>query len=181
MKRRSFLLTWLFCALFLVGSTAVAAAMPRVAVVPFANKVPVATNLSRSANLDIAMEAAIFAVQNTGKFDVVERAELQRLLDELGLGMNPLFDPSSCAKIGKFLGAQYVVLGSVTSISRLNDSGKINVGVYARMIEVETARVMLVGRGKATGTGDVNDLLEKAVDDAMSGKQGMLTQFFQRK
>lgn len=179
MKTKFLFLVGIFCLIQIFGNFQIVNAMPRVAVMPFVNKVPVKTDLSEKADLDIALEAATFAVRNTNKFELCERAELSRVLDEMSLGKNPLFDSSTCAKIGKLLGAQYIVLGSVSGISRLNNSDKINVSVYARMIEVETARVMLAGRGSAKGTvGMLNETIEKAVDSAMTGKQGMLTQFF---
>ena len=43
------------------------------------------------------------------------------------------------------------------------------------MVEVETARIFLAGRGSGKSKGDVYEALEKAAEDALNGKRGMLT------
>src|SRR2546427_6490661 len=44
---------------------------------------------------------------------VVEREELQRLLDEQNLGASGRVDDATAAKLGKLVGARYVVAGAV--------------------------------------------------------------------
>ncbi len=47
---------------------------------------------------------------------VVERARLQQLLDEMGLGMSGMVDEQTAPRIGKLLGAARVVNGAVLSL-----------------------------------------------------------------
>ncbi|MCR4401168.1 MAG: hypothetical protein NUW12_00060 [Firmicutes bacterium] len=50
----------------------------------------------------------------TGQFEVIERERLEQVMQEQGLGATGLVDPSSAAQIGKLLGVQAMVMGSVT-------------------------------------------------------------------
>ena len=66
---------------------------------------------------------------------VVERAEIQRLLDEQNLGAQGRVDASSAAKIGKLVGARYMVMGTFVDFY-----GDFRVDV--RLINVETSEVV---------------------------------------
>ena len=50
-------------------------------------------------------------------YDVIERSQLDKVLGEMGLGMTGVIDQSSAAQVGKMLGANYVVLGTIVSTS----------------------------------------------------------------
>ncbi len=51
---------------------------------------------------------------NTGKFDVIERQQLDKLLEERDLTAAQI--AASPSKMGKILGLDYVVLGSVAKV-----------------------------------------------------------------
>lgn len=65
---------------------------------------------------------------------VVERQQLQAVLDELELGHDGIADPSTAARVGKLIGARYLVLGSYFS---LMDTLRVDV----RLVETETGRI----------------------------------------
>jgi len=74
-------------------------------------------------------------------YTVVERARLQDLIDEMQLGQSKKFDRKTAAKIGKLLGARYLVLGSYFSLF-----GTLKID--ACVVNVETgANVRCVGAG----------------------------------
>lgn len=73
----------------------------------------------------------------TGEFQVVERQLLNKVLEEQKLGMSGMIDASSAAQIGKLLGVDAIVTGTVTD---RGDAIRIN----ARMIETEKAHVFAV-------------------------------------
>lgn len=73
----------------------------------------------------------------TGEFQVVERQLLNKVLQEQKLGMSGMIDASSAAQIGKLLGVDAIVTGTVTD---RGDAIRIN----ARMIETEKAHVFAV-------------------------------------
>lgn len=74
-------------------------------------------------------------LQATPGVDVVERARLQALLDELKLGHDGVTDPATAAKVGKLVGAEYLVLGSYFELM-----GTLRID--ARVVHVETGRIV---------------------------------------
>ena len=66
---------------------------------------------------------------------VVERAEVQRLLEEQNLGASGRVDAQTAAKIGKLVGARYIVTG--TFIDFYGDFR-----VDARLVNVETSEII---------------------------------------
>jgi len=144
-----------------------------VAVVPFDNQ----SARQGSDSLDNALETARSNIEidivQTGRFDPLDRTQLQKLLDEIKFNQTALVDPATAAQYGKMVGAQYLVLGTVTGLSK--QGSDMVAHLTLRMIEVETARIFLAGRGSGKSKGDVHTALEKAAEDALNGKRGMLT------
>ena len=73
---------------------------------------------------------------------VVEREEIQKLLEEQNLGAAGRVDPQTAAKVGKLVGARYVVLG--TFIDFYGDFR-----VDARLVNVETSEIVKVEKDQA--------------------------------
>lgn len=65
---------------------------------------------------------------------IVERERLQEIIDELDLGQSTRFDQATVAKIGKLLGAHYLVVGSY-----LDHLGHLRMD--ARVLQVRTSLV----------------------------------------
>ncbi len=96
---------------------------------------------------------------NTGKFRVVERKDLQKVLDEQKLGEEGILDPATAAAVGKVLGVQLFILGTVTEFSLDSQEvsvpilGKVEVTIArcvinAKMVNVETAEIMAAMKGE---------------------------------
>ena len=66
---------------------------------------------------------------------VVERQEIQHLLDEQNLGAQGRVDPQTAAKVGKLVGARYVVLGTF-----IDFYGDFRVDV--RLVNTETSEIV---------------------------------------
>lgn len=66
---------------------------------------------------------------------VVEREEIQRILDEQNLGTSGRADPQTAARVGKIVGARYMVLGTF-----IDFYGDFQVNV--RLVSVETSEVV---------------------------------------
>ena len=81
------------------------------------------------------LDKMITALVNVNRFKVVERAQLERILDEQKLGMSGILDASTAARVGRGIGVDVVVLGSVTR------SGN-TISTDARMIDTETAAIL---------------------------------------
>lgn len=83
---------------------------------------------------------------------VVERRRLNAVLKELDLGKSSFVDPKTAAKLGKGLGAKYIVTGSFASIDP-------SMRIDGRIVEVATGKV--VHATSATGAKSEFFLLEK--------------------
>ncbi len=70
---------------------------------------------------------------------IVDRSSVQRLLDEQNLGKDGRADAATAAKIGKLVGARYMVMGSFVDLY-----GRFRVD--ARIVDVETSEILKVVR-----------------------------------
>lgn len=89
-----------------------------------------------------------------GQFEVVERRQLMKVLSEQRLTMSGLLDAKAMGNVGKILGIESLVTGSVAD---LGSAVKVN----ARLIGVDTAKVFAVAATKIPKIDIVKDLLEK--------------------
>ena len=69
------------------------------------------------------------------RFKLFERTQLESILEEQKLGMSGIVDASTAAQIGKGIGVDAMVLGSVTRSGR-------NLAIDARLIDTETAAII---------------------------------------
>jgi len=75
-----------------------------------------------------------------GRFEVVERALLQKIVAEQKLGMTGLIDKSSSSQLGKLLGVKTIITGSVLQIQ---DTIEVNARTNLRkVIQLLTERIM---------------------------------------
>lgn len=72
---------------------------------------------------------------NLNRFKVIERAQLEKILEEQKLGLTGIVDVSTAAQIGKGIGVDAVVCGSLV---RAGNSASID----ARLIDTETAAII---------------------------------------
>jgi len=85
----------------------------------------------------------------TGRFDIVERNKIDNVLKEQQLGLSGIVDEMSAAEVGKMIGAEYVVFGSITSATRsdIDKFGyilvKIEVGIDVRVVNTTTGKILL--------------------------------------
>jgi hypothetical protein len=96
----------------------------------------------------------IDAVVHTDTLDVVERTRLDTILGEQELTKKEITDPNEAARLGKVVGANYFVLGTLADVelektarplpyttqAELNLHGRIKIDF--RVVDVETSRVV---------------------------------------
>lgn len=75
----------------------------------------------------------ITGLSKIGAFAVVERAQLQQVMRELGLGATGAISPETAQQMGKLLGAETLLLGSFAT-----DVSGEKMRIDARIVETET-------------------------------------------
>lgn len=110
----------------------------------------------------IVAEWLITALVKEGRFDVIERRLLEKVLQEQKMHASGLVDESSASKLGKVLGAKIVITGSVMQFQNVME-------VNARIIEVESSSIVAAENVKSTSAAKLEDLVvemaEKIIRD----------------
>ena len=108
----------------------------------------------------------------SGTYSVIERKALAKVLAEQNFSNSDRADATSAAKIGKVLGVDAIIVGSITQFGRDDQSTSVGggavggitrrfgvggvkrseskavVGINARMVDVNTAEILAVASGK---------------------------------
>jgi curli biogenesis system outer membrane secretion channel CsgG len=172
--------------LFLIFSIPLASAQtkPRVAVMNFdyATVRDVSSSIF-GTDVDIGKgisDMLVGKLVNGGVFSVIERKALDTIINEQNLSNSDRFDSSSAAKIGRLLGVDAIITGSITQFGRDDKSTNIGggavggitrrfgiggvgkkeakavVAITARIINTDTAEILSVatgdGESKRSGT-----------------------------
>ncbi|MGH9455704.1 MAG: CsgG/HfaB family protein [Terriglobia bacterium] len=111
-----------------------------------------------------------------GSYSVIERSALDKVLAEQNFSNSDRADPSSAAKIGKILGLDAIIIGSITQFGRDDQNKTIGggviggltsrygiggvqrrkakavVGISARIIDTSTAEILAIASGKGEST-----------------------------
>lgn len=96
------------------------------------------------------------------QFDIVERRQLVRVLREQELTDSSLFDAETIARLGKILGIDALVTGSIAD---LGTEVKIN----ARAVSVETAKVFAAASTKVSKSETVKQLMRQSAGPSPAG------------
>jgi len=113
---------------------------PGVAVLPFENGGSYGKDREDFDALRKGLAAMLISeLAQNAEVRLVDRSETQRILDEQGLAVAERVDKETAAKIGKLVGARYMVTGSFIDLYG-------DFRIDARMINVETGEIMKVVR-----------------------------------
>ena len=149
---------------------------PKVAVKTFDNP----ANFSRSTIGDGLTDILTTELQNTGKFDILERTNVDQITKEMDFGGSQYANSSTFAQKGNLLGAQYLLMGKVTNYSyaesvagqrqKVNLLGpntietsyqqRADVRVDFRLIDVATGQTVIsqVGQSHKTNVSTVSEM-----------------------
>ena len=116
-----------------------------------------------------------------GTFSIIERKALDKIMSEQNFSNSNRADPTSAAKLGKLLGVDAIVVGSITQFgnetkkTNLGGAGgnwggyglgglghsnsKANVGITARVVNVDTGEIMAVAEGAGQSSRSSTSLL----------------------
>jgi len=126
----------------------------KIAVIEFENKTAYGQRRLGTAASDVLMTE----LGKSGKFILVERTKLDKIMEEQKLQTTGLVDANTASKIGRILGLDAIVIGSISQFGvktggsdYLITQSKQQVAectVDIRVIEVETGRVLYIDSGK---------------------------------
>ncbi|MBI5239446.1 MAG: VWA domain-containing protein [Elusimicrobia bacterium] len=99
-----------------------------------------------SSGSSIVQERLTTFLVEGGKMQVVERSLLKKALEEMKLGTSGLLDPETTKELGKVLGVDAVVVGT------LNDLSKKKTELNARIIQTETGKILTASQARFART-----------------------------
>lgn len=126
-------------------------------------------------NLDVGRGIADLLVEQLvrdGTYSVIERKAIQKIMAEQNFSNSDRADPNSAAKIGKLLGVDAIIMGSITQFGRDDrnvgaggglirgkaaqmglgniglKSSKAVVAISARVVSVDTGEILSISNGK---------------------------------
>lgn len=136
---------------------------PRIAVAEFANKA-ITSEGFRDQDYSSATEYAIYQLSAADWFDLIDYEQMVTVARMHSINRSGMFDPATVPQLGKFLAAEYLLVGSLTGMTA-KESGvsvggmgakaggvkyTVTANVTVRLVDVETLKI--VGGGMGTGT-----------------------------
>lgn len=139
--------------------------VPTVAVLPFDSRGARAQDENLGSSIAELLSAELAA---QGDFELVERAELDKILTELHLSATGLADKETRLRLGQLTGAKILISGSVFR------SGDNNY-VVAKLIGVETSKVLpAAAKGNSAAAELVPELAAKVAGQLTSRSQQLM-------
>ncbi len=129
----------------------------RIAVMDFEDRAGYGHNIGQGLS-----DMLVTTLVKTGKFNVIEREELDNVLAEQGLGMSGAVTPQSAAQVGKLLGVELMVTGSVSEFGEKKSSIGGALGGIGGKLTTREARSVVDIRLVNTTTGEI--ILAEAAD-----------------
>jgi len=102
----------------------------------------------------IVAEWFITAFVKVGRFDVVERSLLNKIMEEQKLGMTGMVDESTATQLGKILGVRAIISGSVLKLHNILE-------INARIIDVESASIRAAESVRSAQVDNLHDLVNQ--------------------
>jgi hypothetical protein len=150
---------------------------PQLAVLDFAND-------SSYGGPDVgrtAADALVVELSESGKYDVLDRSEVNQGLNNLGL--TPPLDTIDIQRLGKQLQADAIVTGEVLAVSRADSGKQVQAVVVVRMTDANNGELINGSLARGTSTprdGTVADddmLVNEAIGKAMFAAVRQMTNY----
>jgi TolB-like protein len=126
-----------------------------------------------SSGSSIVQERLTTFLAQTGRVELVERNLLDKIMEEMSLEISGIIDENTTKELGRVLGVGGLVTGT------LNDIGSKKTEVNARIIDVQTGRILTASRAKikrtwpdSPGKPDERTQLWKIVNELASSERG---------
>ena len=146
--------------------------------------VKTSTSALFGTDIDVGKGIADLLVKNLvtdGTYSVIERKQLDKILAEQNFSTSDRANPASAARIGKILGLDAIIVGSITEFGNETKNrniggggggfggfgiggvghkeSKANVQIDARLVDIDTAEILGVAEGKGESKRSSNSLL----------------------
>lgn len=157
-----FFLLVIFC--FQAMSQDLSALKKRIAIINFEDRSGYGHNIGRGV-----ADMLVTSLVESDKFIVIERAELDELLKEQGLGQTGLVTPQSAAKVGQLLGLQRIITGSITEFGSKQSKVGGGIGGFNLGVSTTTARVVVDLRIINVNTGEIVMAKSAEGEDSSTG------------
>lgn len=136
------------------------------------------------SDIDVGKGISVLLVKHLvqdGTYSVIERSALDKILAEQNFSTSDRANPTSAAKLGKLLGVDAIIVGSITQFG--NETKNTNIGgagrsfggfgiggfgqkkskaivsVDARIVDIDTAEILAVAEGKGESKRESTSLL----------------------
>ncbi len=133
----------------------------RIAVIDFPDLQGVTSDLGRYIASRLTTRLA-----QSPRFFVIERQRLNQVLAELRFSMSDLVDPAKAKQLGNMAGVEAIAVGTVSDLGN-------QVDLDARMIEIETNRLLLGATITISKDPAVTSLLERGRQEAAVAQPGL--------
>ena len=103
-----------------------------------------------------AQDILTTALWETDRFILLEREEIQKIFHEQALSLSGRVPTETAIKIGRILGAQYILTGGITEAGLIKGgSGNISrIVLDARLIDVDSSQIVLAETASGTAPGN---------------------------
>jgi curli biogenesis system outer membrane secretion channel CsgG len=145
-------------ALFTATPLLAQGAKPRVAILEFKNKASHYTWNWYQAGRQ-AQDMLVTELVKSGKYRVIEREQLQAIMQEKHLSLSGDIDPKTAIQFGKLLGVEYLVAGAVTELGATDRNAHVPGGLLRGLPSVnvrsQKMEAALDARAFSTSTGEI--------------------------
>ena len=145
-------------ALFTASPLLAQGAKPRVAILEFKNKASHYTWSWYEAGRQ-AQDMLVTELVKSGKYRVIEREQLQAIMQEKHLSLSGDIDPKTAIQFGKMLGVEYLIAGAVTELGVTDRNasvpGGLLRGIPSVSVRSQKMEAALDARAFSTSTGEI--------------------------
>jgi curli biogenesis system outer membrane secretion channel CsgG len=136
----------------------------RVALIPLQN-----SPYMGKKDLDKLYDVFSMELLRTGLFMVIERRDIEKVLDEQGFQYSGVVDESQVVEFGKILGAELIGIYNIETAGRdIQSMGTLYViGLYFKLVNVKTGEVVYYSRGRGEAMLNKESALEMAVQNCL--------------
>lgn len=133
---------------------------------------PPAQTTTLASSVDALYDYAGMVLMRTGRFSLVDRAQVDALLAEQKFSYSGVVDPATAARLGKMLGAEAVLVVNITSVKHDpfwdDNPEQREAELHVKIISVETSEVLYSAVGQGSDFEGAAGALKMALETAMA-------------